>query len=252
MRVDVNADVGESYGPYRLGNTEALLRHVTSASIACGFHAGDPRVMRDTVVWAAQAGVAIGAHVGYPDRIGFGRRRMGLLPLEISTDVLYQIGALYGFCRAQGVPVRHVKAHGALYLQAVEDPEVARALVAGVIWFGESLRLFCPPSSAMEEAAGLASLETVREGFPDRAYGRDGHLVSRREPNAVFEDPDEVARRAVRMVVEGRVKSVGGEDLDVEVDSLCIHGDAPGAVEKARAIEQALAAAHVEIAPPWP
>ncbi|MCL6596248.1 MAG: LamB/YcsF family protein [Firmicutes bacterium] len=250
MRVDINSDMGESFGPYRIGaESGRLMPHLTSANVACGFHAGDPRVMRDTVRLARAFGVGVGAHVGFPDRVGFGRRAMALSGEEIATDVLYQIGALYAFCREAGVPLRHVKAHGALYNLAERDEAVARALVEGVTRFGAPLVLVAPEGSAMAQAARAAGVPLAREAFADRAYRPDGTLMPRREPGSVITDPGEVARRAVRLVTEGTVESAGGGTVAVGVDTICVHGDTPGAEVLAAAIRQALAQAGVEVAP---
>jgi UPF0271 protein len=249
VRIDLNSDVGESFGPYRLGETEGVMPYLTSANIACGFHAGDPRVMRRTVELAKASGVGVGAHVGYPDLVGFGRRRLSLAPEEIATDVLYQVGALWAFARAAGVRLRHVKAHGALYNQAERDPAVAEALVEGVRRIGLELTLVAPPGSAMSQAAARRGMPVAREGFADRAYVADGTLAPRSAPGSVISDPATVARRAVRLVTEGRVETLDGADLRLEVDSLCIHGDTPGATEIARAVRGALEEAGVTLAP---
>jgi UPF0271 protein len=249
MRVDLNSDVGESFGPWRLGETEELLGIVTSANVACAFHAGDPRVMEDVVRRAAQTGTGIGAHVGYPDLVGFGRRAMDLSHREIVTDVLYQIGALYAFCRSQGVPLRHVKAHGALYNQGERDLRVARALVEGVARARLGLVLVAPEGSAMAQAAQEWGVPVAREAFCDRAYRADGTLVPRREAGAVRTDPAEVVEQAVRLATQGKVRTIDGQEVQVGCDTLCIHGDTPGAAALARAVRSALEAAGVEVRP---
>ncbi len=250
MQVDLNSDMGESFGPYRLGApTEALLRYVTSANVACAFHAGDPRIMRETVALAKAAGVGVGAHVGYPDREGFGRRAMRMTFEEIATDVLYQIGALSAFCREAGVSLRHVKAHGALYNQGERDPAVAQALVEGVRRFGAPLVLVAAPGSAMAASAAVAGLAVAREAFADRAYRADGTLVPRAEAGSVIDDPAAVAARAVRLVREGMVSSAEGADVAVGADTICIHGDTPGAEVLAETVRAALEAAGVAVRP---
>jgi UPF0271 protein len=242
--------MGEAGGSYRLGApTAALLEHVTSASIACGFHAGDPRIMRETVALARAAGAGVGAHVGYPDRGGFGRRPMRMSGEEIATDVLYQIGALYAFCREARVPLRHVKAHGALYNQAERDADVARALVEGIVRFGLPLTVVASDKSAMAEAAAERGLPVAFEAFADRAYRADATLQPRGESGSVIDDPQAVAARAVRLAREGRVTAVDGADITVRADTLCIHGDTPGAELLARAVRQALEAAGVGVRP---
>lgn len=247
--VDLNSDMGESFGPYRIGApTASLLPWLTSANVACGFHAGDPRIMRETVGLAKAFGVGVGAHVGYPDREGFGRRPIRMSFEEIATDVLYQIGALSAFCREAGVALRHVKAHGALYNQGERDIAVAEALVEGVGRFGAPLVLIATPGSAMAEAAASAGLRVAREAFADRAYRADGTLVPRTEAGSVIDDPATVAARAVRLAAEGRVASVAGADVEVRSDTICIHGDTPGAEVLARAVHEALRAAGVRVA----
>jgi UPF0271 protein len=249
-RIDLNSDMGESYGPYRIGApTEALMPWITSANVACGFHAGDPRVMRDTVERARAAGVGVGAHVGYPDRVGFGRRAMAMSTEEIATDVLYQIGALYAFCREAGVALRHVKAHGALYNQGERDPAVAAGIAEGIRRFGAPLVLVAPEGSAMAQAARAVGLPLAREGFADRAYRADGTLVPRRESGSVLTDPREVAERAVRLARDGRLTSVDGQSVAVAADTICIHGDTPGAETLAKAVRQALEAAGIAVVP---
>lgn len=246
--IDLNSDMGESFGPYRLGApTPSLLPWLSSANVACGFHAGDPRIMRETVRLAKAAGVGVGAHVGYPDRVGFGRRPMRLSFEEVATDVLYQIGALSAFCREAGVRLRHVKAHGALYNQGERDDAVAEALVAGVRRFGAPLVLIAAPGSAMAEAAAKAGLRVAREAFADRAYRADATLVPRTEAGSVIEEPATVAARAVRLATEGRVASVAGTDIEVRAETICIHGDTPGAEVLARAVHDALRAAGVRV-----
>jgi len=248
VHIDLNSDMGESFGPWPMGETASLMTLVTSANVACGFHAGDPRVMAATVALAARHGVAVGAHVGYPDLVGFGRRPMTLSRAEIATDVLYQIGALFAFVREAGLTLQHVKAHGALYNQAERDAAVAEALVEGVRRFSCELVVVAPAASAMAAAAQAAGLPVAREAFCDRAYRADGTLAPRGRAGSVLTDPTEVARRAVRMVTEGRVETVDGADIAIPCDTLCIHSDTSGATEMARAVRAALTAAGVRVA----
>jgi UPF0271 protein len=238
--VDLNADLGEGFGVWRLGDDDALLEVVTSANVACGFHAGDPSTMRRVCGRAVQAGVVIGAQVAYRDLAGFGRRFVDVEPGELADDVLYQIAALDGIARACGGRVRYVKPHGALYNAVVTHEAQASAVVAAVRDLDPSLPVLGLPGSALLRAAADAGLRTVAEGFADRGYTRQGTLVPRREPGAVVHDPAEVAARAARMAGEGRVEAVGGSDVRVTVDSVCVHGDTPGAVALARAVRTAL------------
>lgn len=247
--VDLNADAGEGFGAYRLPGEDGLLELVTSVNVACGFHGGDPRVMERTVRRAAELGVAVGAHVSYPDLVGFGRRRMELHPDEIRTDVLYQIGALHAFCRAAGVPLRHVKPHGAMYDAAWKDPKVAAAVAAAVAAFDPGLVVFAPAGSALAQAASRAGLRVAYEGFPDRQYRADGTLVPRAEPGAVVDDPEAAAQAALRMVLERRIRTREGLELPAAVTTLCIHGDHPAAAAVARAVRRRLEGAGVAVLP---
>lgn len=247
--LDLNSDVGESFGPYRLGETETLMAQITSASVACGFHAGDPRTMQATVALARQHGVGVGAHVGYHDLVGFGRRAISASPEEIATDVLYQIGAIFAFTKAAGIPLRHVKAHGALYNQAERDQTVAEALVEGIRRFGSPLTVVATAASAMAAAAAAAGLPLAREAFADRAYSANGTLAPRSLPGSVLTDLDQVAERAVRLATEGRVETIDGQQMEVPCDTLCIHGDTPGATAMAERVRAALGGAGVELRP---
>ena len=247
--VDLNADAGESFGAYRIETEEALLELVTSVNVACGFHAGDPRAMERTVRRAAEAGIGVGAHVGYPDLVGFGRRRMELSPDELRTDVLYQIGAAYAFCRAAGIRLQHVKPHGAMYNTALRDPVVAEAIVQAVAVFDADLVVLAIPGSELAAAAERAGLKVAYEGFVDRRYRADGSLVPREWQGAVIHDPEVAAEQAVRMVVDRRVRCVDGVELETHVHTLCIHGDNPAAPAIARAVRRRLEAAGVAILP---
>jgi len=245
--VDLNADVGESFGRWELGDDEALLGLVTSANVACGFHAGDPATLVATCAVAARQQVAIGAQVGYNDLAGFGRRFVDIEPEALFADVLYQIGALDGIARSHGSRVAYVKPHGALYNAVVHHESQARAVVRAVAAYDPRLPLLCLPGSVLLEVAERAGLPTVREAFADRAYSPDGTLVPRREPGAVIHDPRVVAARVVRMVTEGSLEAADGSVVSLQADSVCVHGDSPGAVAIARAVRSALDEADVGV-----
>ena len=236
MKIDLNCDLGESFGAYTLGSDAAIMPYITSANVACGFHAGDPAVMDATVRLCAAHGVRVGAHPSTPDLQGFGRREMALSTDEAETLVLYQVGALAAFCRAHGVDLVHVKPHGALYNQAARDPALAAAVARGVRRFSRELALVGLAGSALVAAASEAGLKALNEGFPDRAYNPDGSLRSRKLPGAVLDDPAQVAANAVRLERDGIVTPSGA----IRLDTLCLHGDNPIAVEAAKAVRQAL------------
>ncbi|MBO1755422.1 LamB/YcsF family protein [Allobranchiibius sp. CTAmp26] len=246
--IDLNADLGESFGRWQLGDDDALLETVTSANVACGFHAGDPATLVRTCRAAAAGGVRIGAQVGYRDLAGFGRRFIDVSPEDLFADVVYQIGALDGIARSQGARVTYVKPHGALYNTIVHHEEQAAAVVAAVRSVDDGLPILGLPGSAVLAAARTSGLRTVVEAFADRAYVADGTLVDRREPGAVLDDAGLVADRVVRMVTDGRVRSIDGSDVEVSPDSVCLHGDSPGAVAMARAVRSALSTAEVQVA----
>ena len=243
--LDLNADLGEGFGRWTLTDDAALLGLVTSANVACGFHAGDPATMRRVAAMAAEREVAVGAHVGYRDLAGFGRRAMAVAASDLEADVLYQLGALEACCRAAGTQVRYVKPHGALYNTAAADRAVAEAVVAAVRAFAP-LPVLGLPGSELLAAARAAALDAVPEGFADRGYARDGSLVPRGAPGAVVHDPDTVAQRSVALA-SGQVPGVDGEPVPVSVRSVCLHGDTPGAVEAARRARAALAEAGVQL-----
>jgi UPF0271 protein len=247
VTIDLNSDLGESYGVWRLGDDEAMLGMVTSANVACGFHAGDPATLRATCRSAVAHGVAIGAQVSYPDLLGFGRRFIDIEPSELRDAVLYQLGALDAFAQVAGSEIAYVKPHGALYHAAVSDPGQARAVVDAAAEYDPSLAILGAPGSELLSAAESAGLETVVEAFVDRAYEPDGLLVSRREPGAVLTDIGEIAARAVRLAVDREVEAVDGSVVAVAARSLCVHGDTPGAVEIARAVRAALDEAGVGV-----
>ncbi|MFO7245571.1 MAG: 5-oxoprolinase subunit PxpA [Thermaerobacter sp.] len=247
--VDLNCDMGESFGAYGLGRDDEMLELITSANIACGFHAGDPRVMERTVTRAAERGVGIGAHVGFPDLVGFGRRPLAASAAEVRTDVLYQVGAVFAFCRALGVPLQHVKPHGALYNMALRDRALAEAVAQAVAAFDRDLILVAPKGSELALAGERAGLPVAYEGFADRNYNPDGTLVDRSRPDAVIADAGLAARRVVRMVTEGVVEAVDGTVIPHPVHTVCIHGDNPEAVALARAVRRRLEEAGVRVAP---
>lgn len=249
MRIDLNADVGESFGAWSMGDDAALLEVVTSANVACGFHAGDPLTMRRTVAMAAERGVSIGAHVSYRDRAGFGRRFLDVSSDELTAEVLYQIGALEAACRMAGTRVAYVKPHGALYNAIVHHDEQAAAVVEAVRHYDPTLPLLGLPGGLAERLAREHGLPTVAEAFADRGYTPSGRLVPRGEPGAVLTDPDEVAARVVTIALSGRVSTPDGSLVAVRAESVCVHGDTPGAVAMARAVRAALVAAGVSVEP---
>jgi UPF0271 protein len=247
--VDLNSDLGEGFGQWTLGDDDALLDVVTSANVACGFHAGDAPTMRRVCARAVERGVAIGAQVGYRDLPGFGRRYIDIEPEALTADVVYQLGALEAFARIAGDRVRYVKPHGALYNAIVHSEEQAAAVVAAVVAADRTLPVLGLPGSVFLRQATEAGLSTVAEAFADRAYTPEGTLVSRRLDGAVLHDPAEIARRCVAMATGDPVADVDGGPLVLRPDSICVHGDTPGAVEIARQVRQALTAAGVEVAP---
>jgi UPF0271 protein len=247
--MDLNSDLGEGFGVWRLGDDDALLAVVTSANVACGFHAGDPATMRRVCTRAVGCGVAIGAQVGYRDLAGFGRRRIEYDPGELRDDIVYQLGALDGFARIAGDRVRYLKPHGALYNVAATDSGQAAAVVDAVRGYDAALPVLCQPGSVLARLAADAGLAVVAEGFADRGYTSDGRLVPRSAPGALVTDPAEVVARAVRMAVDGTVTAVDGSVVGCRVDSLCLHGDTPGAVELATRVRVGLRDAGVPLAP---
>jgi UPF0271 protein len=248
-RIDLNCDMGESFGAWTLGSDEAVMACVTSVNLACGFHAGDPSVMERTVRLAAARSLAVGAHPGFPDLQGFGRRAMALSPGEVRAAVLYQVGALSAFTRAAGIPLTHVKPHGALYNQAAADGALARAVASAVRAFEPALVLVGLSGSLLVAEAEAQGLRAASEVFADRGYEADGSLTPRGTEGALVEDPAEAAARVLRMVREGVVRSRQGTDVPVKADTVCIHGDRPGAAGFARALRDALEAAGVEVRP---
>ena len=246
-RIDFNCDMGESFGMYKMGLDEEVIRHITSANVACGFHAGDPGWMRKTVELAEARGVAVGAHPSFPDLAGFGRRNMTVSPQEARDDVVYQIGALSAFT-SEG-RLQHVKPHGAMYNMAVNDPDLAKAICEAALSVDEGMALLALAGSQWIDVARGMGLRVGREIFADRALNADGTLVSRSAPGSVIHDAQEVVERSLRMVAEGKAQAISGEIIELEADSLCLHGDTPGAVEMASALKKALESEGVEIVP---
>lgn len=249
MRIDLNSDLGEHYGSWHMGDDDALLDIVTSANVACGFHAGDPHSMLATVRAAAARGVTIGAHVSYPDLVGFGRRPMEVSHDELMTDVIYQIGALQGIARAVGTRVAYVKPHGALYNRIAHDERQAGAVIDAMLAINPELPLVGLAGAPVIAQAAAAGLRTIAEAFADRAYEADGSLVSRGQPGAVLHDPEMVGARMVRLAREGVVESAAGTLVSIPVDSMCVHGDSSGAVAMAQAVRRHLLRAGVTLAP---
>ena len=247
MRIDINSDVGESFGAYTIGHDAGLMRSITSANIAAGFHGGDPSVLRETIRQAKTHGVAVGAHPGFPDLIGFGRREINVTPKEAEDFVLYQVAAVAGVAAAEGVAVQHVKPHGALFNMAARSADLSAAIARAVAAIDRSLILFGLPGSEILTAGRAAGLRVAAEVFADRAYEPDGSLASRRKPGSVIHDPDAVVARAVRMVKEHSVVAIDGSVVPLEADTMCVHGDTPGSDELAAKIRAGLEAAGVTV-----
>jgi len=247
--VDLNSDVGESFGAYKIGIDEEVLKYVSSANIACGWHAGDPVVMRKTVELAYKNNVGIGAHPGFFDVMGFGRRNMIVSPDEAKQYTIYQLGALYGFVKAIGGKIQHVKPHGAMYNMAAKDGKLARAIIEGIWEVDRDLIVLGLAGSKMVNAAVEKGLKVANEVFADRAYNSDGTLVARSLPGSMITDKNIAISRVIRMVTEGKVTAITGEDLNIKADSICVHGDNPEAVEFVRLIKEELFKAKVEIKP---
>lgn len=241
--IDLNCDMGESFGSFVMGMDSEVMPHITSANIACGMHAGDPAGIVKTVRMAAEHGVGVGAHPGLPDLVGFGRRKMDITREEVHSDVLYQVGALKSIAEAHQAVLQHVKPHGALYHMVLEDESIARGVAEAVAKIDPSLicvTLAGPKGDLMSRVCGETGLRVAREGFPDRAYNSDGTLVSRRLPGAVVEDPQEVAQRALRMAKDNQALTADGTRVDLEAQTLCVHGDTPSAVELVKSIRARL------------
>jgi UPF0271 protein len=248
MRVDLNCDMGESFGPWKMGFDEEMMQYISSANVAGGFHAGDPTTMRKTVALAKEHGVAVGVHPGYRDLLGFGRREIDVPPDEIHDEVIYQLGALREFARYYDMEVQHVKPHGALYMVAAREEEISRAIIEAIQRVDPSLLLFCMQASVTYELAQKMDQPVVAEFYADRAYNDEGQIVFTRSVAEEL-DPEEVGDRVVRAVTEGKVRTEGGNDIGVGSDSVCVHGDTPGAVRLAEAIARKLGENDIEIRP---
>jgi UPF0271 protein len=250
LRVDINCDLGESFGAFRVGNDAEIMPHITSANVACGFHAGDAVTIAQTISLAKRNKVAVGAHPGFLDLVGFGRREMKLSLEEVEDYVLYQIGAVYGLARAAGVGLQHVKPHGALYNMAAKDRSLSGAIVKAVKEFDADLIVFAPPGSALADVAARAKLRVAFEFFADRAYNLDGSLVSRSQEGSVVRDARQLVQRAVDAVRKGTVESVDGRTIKLgHVDTICVHGDTPNAVKLTRALKKGLTEANIRVDP---
>ena len=252
-KIDMNSDVGESFGNYKLGLDEDVIPLISSANIACGFHAGDPAVMKRTIAIAVENGVALGAHPGLPDLMGFGRRNMDVSLEEIQDYVTYQVGALLAFARAQGMKLQHVKPHGALYTMAVQNPEIWDAVAEAVSAIDPALILFVLAGSDREDLEAVGAKHGIRiafEFFGDRAYNPDGSLVSRKLPGAVIHDHQQVAEKVLKLVTEGSVDCADGSEIQLAADTICVHGDNPAALQLVKKIRETLQASGVEIVPP--
>ena len=246
-QVDLNADLGESFGSYTIGMDEEVTKYVTSANVACGFHAGDPLVLGRTLALAKTRGVAVGAHPGYPDLMGFGRRSLACSPDEVQSYVTYQLGAFAAFAKAQGLEIQHVKAHGAMYNTAGKDLRQALAIARAVQAFDPNIRLLALAGSRMVDAAEELGMQYACEVFADRAYEEDGSLVARTKEGAMIEDENEAIARVIRMVREGKVRAVTGRDVSVRCDSVCVHGDNAHAVAFVKTIHERLTAEGIEV-----
>jgi 5-oxoprolinase (ATP-hydrolysing) subunit A len=249
--IDLNSDIGESFGAFKIGNDAEVLKYISSANIACGYHAGDHNIMFETVRLALKYGVKIGAHPGFPDLAGFGRREMNLPPREIYNLMIYQIGALQAVCKANGATLSHVKPHGALYNMAVGNKEIAAAIAEAVADSDSTLVLFGLAGSKLIKAGREKGLQVAEEVFTDRTYQPDGTLTSRKENNAFIHDTGQVIQRVMRMITEGKVEAVDGTDLDIQADTICVHGDGAKAVEFVSELRQALAQENIILRTRW-
>jgi UPF0271 protein len=251
-RIDLNCDLGEGFGAWKMGFDEELMKHITSANIACGWHGGDPLVMNKTVLFAKENRVSVGAHPGYPDLLGFGRRTLNCTFDELKNYLFYQMGALDGFCRIHGVKMTHVKPHGRMYLDALEKVDQARAIAEAIVEYNPNLFYIAFAGSKgklMTDVAEEMNLKVVYEAFPDRAYTPQGDLVNRSIPGAVIRDPHEAAERALRMVKEHRIIAIDGTSININVQTLCVHGDTPTAVDLAQIIREKLTKTGIEVVP---
>ncbi len=246
-KVDLNSDLGESFGRYTLGMDAAVIPLISSANVACGFHASDPLVMQKTAALAAEAGISVGAHPGFPDLLGFGRRNMVISPEEAAAYTLYQLGALEAFLRPVGLKLQHVKPHGALYNMAAKDYALAKGICEGIKAFDRDLIVLALYGGQLEKAAGDMGLKTAAEVFADRAYEEDGTLVPRSRPGSMITDETEAITRVIRMIREGKVTAISGRDIDIRADSVCVHGDGEKALLFVKKIREALAAENISI-----
>jgi len=248
-KIDLNSDLGESFGNYRIGEDEKILEHISSANIACGWHAGDPTVMEKTVKLAVKNNVKVGAHPGFLDKMSFGRRKISVIPEDLKTYIKYQIGALMAFCQSNGIKLQHVKPHGAMYNMAAENKDLAEAIAKGVYEVDENIILMGLAKSELIKAGEKIGLKVAREMFGDRAYNEDGTLVSRSKENAVLHDTDLVVNRILEMIENNRVKSINGKWINIRGDSICVHGDTKEAVEFVSKIKKKLRKNKVAIRP---
>jgi UPF0271 protein len=250
LQIDINCDLGEGYGAFKVGADAEMMPHITSANIACGFHGGDPITMAQTINTAKKHGVAVGAHPGYPDLLGFGRREMQLTSLEVKNYTIYQISALQGFAKVAGVGLQHVKPHGALYNTAAKDEETSEGIVEAVKAFDSRLIVFAPPKSVLAKVAVEAGLRVAYEFFADRAYNPDGSLVSRKQPNSIMEETGKVVERVIKVIERRTVLAINGQVVNLgEVHTICVHGDTPTAVRLVEALKKGLVKAGIEVKP---
>jgi UPF0271 protein len=250
IRIDINCDLGESYGEFNVGNDAEIMPHITSANVACGFHAGDPVTMAQTINLAKKHKVAVGAHPGFPDLMGFGRREMQLTSEEAKNYVIYQISALQGFAKAANLNLQHVKPHGALYNMAVKDEKLSKAIAEAAKVVDNNLIVFAPPNSTLARVVTKNGLRVAYEFFADRAYNSDGSLVSRKQSNAIVHEPKVVAERVARAVSERTVSAVNGEVVNLgEVHTVCVHGDTPNSAELAKNLKKGLVKKGIDVKP---
>ena len=247
MKIDLNCDLGESFGNYKIGMDEEVIKFISSANIACGFHASDPLVMEKTVALAKENGVKVGAHPGFPDLVGFGRRNMNVSPAELKAMVMYQVGALAAFCKARDVKMNHVKPHGAMYNMAAKDIKLALAIAEGIAQVDDSLILLGLSGSQLLKAAQEVGLKSAAEVFADRAYEEDGSLVARTKAGAVIADENQVIERVIKMIKLGKVQAITGKEIEIKPDSICVHGDNPKALNFVKLIRQRLTQENIKI-----
>ena len=247
MKIDLNCDLGESFGNYKIGMDEEVIKFISSANIACGFHASDPLVMEKTVALAKENGVKVGAHPGFPDLVGFGRRNMNVSPAELKAMVMYQVGALAAFCKARDIKMNHVKPHGAMYNMAAKDIKLALAIAEGIAQVDDSLILLGLSGSKLLKAAQEVGLKSAAEVFADRAYEEDGSLVARTKAGAVIADENEVIERVIKMIKLGKVQTITGKEIEIKPDSICVHGDNPKALNFVKLIRQRLTQENIKI-----